>query len=325
MPSDIDLIVGIPRSGILAGITVALLKNIRFTDLDSLIEGRLSGVGSTKMHAGLVDRIADVRHALVIDDSLNRGFAMQEAKERLAELRGAMKLTFAVVYAVPDAGDEIDFFFEAIPLPRLFEWNFSHHSYLSRSCVIMDAVICETIERTDQNEADYRHRLLNAAPVYQFTAPIGCLITRRAERYRPETEAWLRGAGIQYDRLVMHDGAHSLGVGENDAFVGFTAEIYKSSKSILLIESNFGRSKRIAFLSGKPVLSVDEHKIVQPDCFAFITAKQKVVNALVNAEIGHSPLVNRQAFRRKVRRIFPSALFRFAKGVIAYRSRKASR
>lgn len=82
IPRDIDLVVGIPRSGILPAITISLLLNLRYADLDSFLEGRLSGVGSTKRHAGLIDDFRAARHVLVIDDSLNRGNAMQEARER---------------------------------------------------------------------------------------------------------------------------------------------------------------------------------------------------------------------------------------------------
>ena len=141
LPKDIDLIVGIPRSGILAGIILALMKNIRFTDLDGLLEGRLSSVGSTKDHAGIVENLGEIRHALVIDDSLNRGYAMKEAKEKLSALSNIVKMTFAAVYVVPDAADEVDLAFEKLALPRLFEWNFAHHSYLNRACVNMDRVI----------------------------------------------------------------------------------------------------------------------------------------------------------------------------------------
>ncbi len=40
IPRDVDLVVGIPRSGLLAGSILALHLNVPLTDLQGLIEGR---------------------------------------------------------------------------------------------------------------------------------------------------------------------------------------------------------------------------------------------------------------------------------------------
>lgn len=321
LPQDIDLIVGIPRSGILAGIMLALMKNIRFTDLDGLIAGRLSGVGSTKTHGGLVEKIGEVRHALVIDDSLNRGYAMQEAREKLSFLRDMVKMTFAAVYVVPDATDDVDFAFEELALPRLFEWNFSHHSYLARSCVNMDGVIWDFDPRMPGGGGTGSVR--NISPLYRFTAPIGCLVTERAEDYRSETEAWLEREGIRYDRLVMKGPSVSEEVSQ--PFSGsFAAEIYRDSKTILFIESDIERAAGIARFAGKPVLATDRQQMVEPADFTLTTIKQRVRNARINAEIAHSPLVNREAFRRRVKRIVPERLLKLTKSMIASRRERTA-
>ena len=40
VPHDIDLVVGIPRSGMLPAMMISLYLNKKVTDLDSFIEGR---------------------------------------------------------------------------------------------------------------------------------------------------------------------------------------------------------------------------------------------------------------------------------------------
>lgn len=48
IPNDIDLIVGIPRSGMFVANYIALLMNKPMTDFDGLIEGRIMSSGRTK-------------------------------------------------------------------------------------------------------------------------------------------------------------------------------------------------------------------------------------------------------------------------------------
>lgn len=48
IPHDIDLIVGVPRSGMLAASIIALDLNLPLTDIDSFLEGKIYGAGDTK-------------------------------------------------------------------------------------------------------------------------------------------------------------------------------------------------------------------------------------------------------------------------------------
>ena len=44
-PHDIDLVVGIPRSGMMPANLIALYLNKPYTDIDSFISGRILGAG----------------------------------------------------------------------------------------------------------------------------------------------------------------------------------------------------------------------------------------------------------------------------------------
>lgn len=317
VPSDVDLIVGIPRSGILPAITIALLLNLRYTDCDSFVAGRLSGAGSTKRHKGLVDSMDEVRHVLVVDDSLNRGDAMREVRERLSGFAGAVRFTFCAIYVVPDATDEVDLLFEALPLPRVFEWNFMHHVYLSHACVDIDGVLClDPIAEENDDGPRYAEFLGAALPLYRPTRPIGCLVTSRLEKYRAHTEAWLAEHGIVYDRLVMLD----VPTAEERRRLGlhgkFKGEVYRDSKAMLFIESEHSQAIEIARISGKPVLSIEAQQIVGPSQWSGVAAYQKVRNFGLNAKMSRSPLVNRQSLKRKLRRVLPEPLWNTAKRMV---------
>jgi len=77
------MLVAIPRSGLLAGTMIALHLNIGLTDIDSFCEGRIVSAGKRAELLGLPNKLSDVKHVLVVDDSIGSGSAMRDAKEKL--------------------------------------------------------------------------------------------------------------------------------------------------------------------------------------------------------------------------------------------------
>ncbi len=316
IPSDVDLVVGIPRSGILPAITISLMLNLRYADLDTYVEGRLAGTGSTKKHDGLIGDPSQARHVLVIDDSLNRGCAMREARARLQHLASDTRFTFAAAYVVPDGVPEVDIALEILPLPRMFEWNFIHHPYLKHACVDIDGVLClDPVEAENDDGANYLRFLTGALPLYRPTAQIGHLVTSRLEKYRPQTEAWLQQNGIRYDKLVMLDlpsAAERRRLGVHGTFKG---QAYRDSKAMLFIESEYRQAVEIARISGKPVLSIEGQQMINPSAWRSAASLQKVRNFGVHAQMSDSPLVSRHAFSRRMRRLLPAPIYGAARDV----------
>lgn len=313
VPADIDLVVGIPRSGILPAIIISLLLNLRYADLDGFLDGRLAGAGSTKPDAGLIREPSQARHILVIDDSLNRGYAMREAREKLSHVARDTKITFAAVYVVPDGAKEVDIVFEVLPLPRIFEWNVAHHVYLKDACVDIDGVLClDSPEEVNDDGPRYTRFLAEVPPLYRPTQRIACIVTSRLEKYRPQTEAWLKRHGVLFDKLVMLDGVTA----EERRHLGlhgqFKGEVYRNSKTTLFIESNHAQAIQIARISGKPVLSIERQEIVSPGVWSGNAIAQRLRNFDVHARMSDSPLINREAFKRRMRRILPQPIYAMA-------------
>ena len=207
LPGDIDLVVGIPRSGILAANLVSLTANIQMTDLDSFVAGKVFSSGITKRSAALGRSMSEMRRILVIDDSINGGSAMREARVKAAASGiDRERLIFAAVYGSYERYEETDFVFEVVPQPRLFQWNLMHHKFLEQSCVDIDGVLCfDPSDDENDDGAAYLRFLADARPLHVPTRRIGALVTSRLEKYRPQTEAWLAARGIEYDELVMLD------------------------------------------------------------------------------------------------------------------------
>jgi uncharacterized HAD superfamily protein/hypoxanthine phosphoribosyltransferase len=275
IPRDLDLVVGIPRSGLLAANLLALLCNIRLTDLDSYLDGRTYTSGTTKA-ASMRQPGPGPRKVLILDDSINFGEAITAARRRVAEANIGDEVNFAAVYGNTASCAEADIVFEVVPQPRLFQWNFMHHVALERACVDIDGVLCHdpTEDENDDGSA-YLRFLAEARPLYSPSRTIGTLVTSRLEKYRPQTEAWLEARGLTYRELVMLDLPSKVERQRMGAHGTFKADYYRKSHSDIFIESENGQAMTIARLSGKPVLCLQTHTLINPSLGAVLSSLTK--------------------------------------------------
>jgi uncharacterized HAD superfamily protein len=258
IPKDIDLIIGIPRSGILPATLLALYCHKPFMSLNEFLGG-LSPLGgertkdSFQLNKGTIN-------VLVVDDSINSGNALNISKQKLAEVKGEFNFIFCCIYSTDEAKDKVDIFFEIIENPRIFEWNLTRSWVYSNSCVDIDGVLCvdPTEEQNDDGEK-YREFILNAVPKYLPKVKIKYLVTSRLEKYRYETEKWLKMQNIEYQELFMLDLPNKEIRQKLNCHGKFKAEVYlkKRYSSILFIESSRHQSIEINKLTKLPVFCTD--------------------------------------------------------------------
>jgi len=287
LPEDLDIIVGIPRSGLLAANFLALYLNLPLTDVEGLCKGRILAAGRRLDEKRIPDFSNKDLRVLVVDDSVHSGSQMEKVKSRLKDTKLSYQIYYAAVYASPRGHQYVDYWYEIVDMPRCFEWNIMHHSILTNSCVDIDGVLCRdpTPEENDDGER-YREFLANVKPLVVPTKPIGWLVTCRLEKYRELTEMWLRKHGIQYKSLIMMDlpdKATRLALGNH---AKFKAEIYKSVKASLFIESSYKQAIEIVRLTGKPVFCVETGQMINP---GFVMKSYNQGKKLAN-EIIYDPL-----------------------------------
>jgi hypoxanthine phosphoribosyltransferase len=167
IPADIDVVVGIPRSGLLAATLVALALNLPLADIDGFAQGRLLSSGVTRRRKALDQGFEVLKHALVLDDSIHTGGSMAQARSKLAHLSPSISLTYLAIYGVDTASiANADIVFEIVPQPRVFQWNVMHHDILASACVDIDGVLCidPTPEENDDG-LEYLNFLSNARPL----------------------------------------------------------------------------------------------------------------------------------------------------------------
>ena len=271
IPSDIDLVVGIPKSGMIPAMMIGLSLNIPVSDLDGFLEGRLLSHGFSRCHEGQKKSLSECKKILVIDDSVCSGRSIQDARERIAGssfLSKDLQILYMVAYCASFNRDMVDLYCRELPFPRIFEWNWMHHPwFLKQSCVDIDGVLCpDPTESQNDDGAQYVRFIEETPPLYLPKHPIHTLVTNRLEKYRDSTENWLNKHGVIYDWLIMLDLpskqariASGANYGENKA------KVFSQSDCILFIESCHRQAEGIVWLSGKPVLSVEKQVILNPE------------------------------------------------------------
>jgi len=257
-----DLVVGIPRSGMIPAYMVGLFLNVNVCSFQQFRDNvRFEQLGRRPLSAAL-EFPSEARHVLIVDDTYNTGIRLSELMDTLApEVRG--RCDTSVIYALNEDAD-VDFYLEVLPLPRVFEWNIYHHdAYLLTTAFDMDGVLCRdpTAEENDDGPL-YRQFIRTAEPLFLPSTKIGAIITSRLEKYRPETEGWLGDHGVTYENLIMLNMASAEERRQKQAYGSFKAQEYVRGHYTLFIESEEHQAIEINHLSHKPVYCVASNRII---------------------------------------------------------------
>ncbi|MDX5515714.1 phosphoribosyltransferase family protein [Stenotrophomonas sp. RG-453] len=268
VPQDTEIVVGIPRSGMLPASIIALKLNIPLTDIHSFIRNDELKTGSTRNYKlKKLSRPADARKILLVDDSVASGSSMKEAIKLLSEFkeRGGTVVTLAI-YAERAHRTCVDKHFEVVNQPRMFEWNIMHHPRLSEACLDIDGVLCvDPGEDENDDGRNYLHFVQNARPLIIPTTQVKHLVTSRLEKYRKPTEEWLSRNGVRYRTLHMLDLPTAEERRRLNMHHKFKASIYGSDpEATLFIESEPEQAKEIMLATGKPVYCTGDNLLYTP-------------------------------------------------------------
>lgn len=253
----IDLIVGIPRSGMLPANMLALYLNIPMTDIDSFANGVIYQSGE---RGKLIS--PNIKNVLVIDDSISSGSALAKAKSKLSHISN-YHIVYGAAIARTSSKHLVDIYFDICDGDRIFEWNLFHHpSILANSCMDIDGVLCNDPSPDVNDDGEkYVNFLLSAPPKFIPKVKVKTLISCRLEKYRKQTMFWLYKHQIKYDNLILlnlptQDDRRRWGRhGE------YKADEYKKPYS-LFIESSINEATIIHNITHKSVFCVDAMKML---------------------------------------------------------------
>lgn len=258
--NSFDVVVGIPRSGMIPASIIATQLQLPLADLNGFAQGVISGRSGRTFNP--VERSAFSR-VLLVDDTANKGGAMGQALEQLRHL--PLKITKLVVYGPyrEEFKKVVDIVFEECPGPRVFAWNLWKHIRLSRWGFDFDGVFCPDPTREENDDGARYLEFMRTAPGLHFPVrPIGHVITGRLEAYRDPTVAQLRRYGIQFDSLTMMPYATKA---ERMAAGGrgmWKAEQVRRLGLEFYIESSLKQATIIAREAGIPVWCTETQEVV---------------------------------------------------------------
>ena len=259
IPKDIDLIVGVPRSGMLPANLLALYLNKPYTDIHSFMNGHIYKAGARSQFF----TNKDYKKILVVDDSVASGAALDKCKQDLQGYEKDFNIEYCAIYVVPGKEKTVNYYFEVVPLPRYFQWNVFNHTSLEKACFDIDGVLCED-PTPDQNDdgPKYLYFLRNARPLFIPGSKIGTIVTSRLEKYRPETEAWLTQHNVRYEKLIMLDLPDMQARQKANNHAGHKAQFYSATGGILFVESDRGQAIAINRQTRKPVLCTETFEMI---------------------------------------------------------------
>ena len=264
LPSDIDLIVGIPRSGIIPAYLIGLFLNKNVCSLNEFLNNIFPSHGDRFLEQF---KQKDKLKILVVDDSISTGNAMNRVKTKLKQYDSSKyEFIFCTVFATKQCKNMVNFYFEIVEQPRMFQWNYLNHITASQSCWDLDGVLCTdpTSEQNDDGEK-YINFISNAKPLFIPGYTIHSIVTARLEKYRELTEKWLDKHNVKYKHLYMLNLPDMQKRRKLGCHGKYKAEIYKNlTECNYFIESEHGQAVQIANISKKPVICVETDELIKP-------------------------------------------------------------
>lgn len=120
LPRDIDVVVGIPRSGLLAANLLCLALNVPMADADGFLEGRILSTGHTTKGRTWGKTEDQIHNVLVVDDSIKSGQSMQKVRTQFASLEKKYNILYCAIYGDREQ-NTCDIVFETVKSPRMFQ------------------------------------------------------------------------------------------------------------------------------------------------------------------------------------------------------------
>ncbi len=262
IPRDTELVVGIPRSGMVPAYLIALYLNIPVQDLPAFLENRAPGHGKTRRPAFEVNAPLSCNKIFLVDDSYRHGNAMKSAVASIREAGFTGEIVTCAAVILPAAQNGVDVSFIEMPWPHLFEWNMVHTARIEDACLDFDGVLCfDPTKEEDDDGPLYAKFLEEAKPLFIPTVVVGNIVSARLEKYRAVTERWLQKHGVRYRQLHLVNLPTLEERTATNAHIELKSKIYLESNAGIFIESSDEQAREIAQKTGKPVLSIESMSV----------------------------------------------------------------
>lgn len=248
-----DVVVHCPRSGTIPASLIATYLSRPLCSVEEYIRWIIS---LRKSETERTDRI------LLVDDSINTGGQMQDFIKQIKQGRPDTEIFTLSAYSTKTDRDfQPDLVLDEHPeCEYIYSWFMWKTKRISLCAVDMDGVLCADCPKEMDDDGEKYLKFLKRAPLKfkPLKHKIGAIVTSRLEKYRPQTERWLKRRGIKYGKLIM--GQWESKDERKGKQAQYKADFYSNSPYLLFIESSEKEALEIARITGKAVWCVDTGK-----------------------------------------------------------------
>lgn len=249
LPPEADLVIGVARSGLLPAATIATHLHLPLLSIGE------SGVVVDPGHGNRIPDAAPPEHVLLVDDTVAGGGTMRRLLPLVRRAYPGARVSRVVVYAHPNAVSWVDYAWALYPGKHYLEWNWANSKHVENVGLDFDGIICRDARPEEDDDGPrYKKFLLEATPLHlPRRRPVTVVATARHEKYRAETEAWLKRHRVEVKKLVMRDWDYP----ERDrwgAVARWKAKVFREAGVSLIAESDSYQAHLIAGLTNRPVV-----------------------------------------------------------------------
>jgi len=245
-----DVVVGIPRSGLLPASIIANMLNKSFASFEDLKQGYAfyKGHKMPSTHSKV----------LLVDDYIYSGYSFDVFKNKIRRFTDVDSVKTLSVFS--NGSDvKVDFVGKSISGRSLFEWNMLHREFNFEVGFDLDGVLCN--ERNiagNNNLSNYKIEIKNAVPFMIPDYTINYIITNRLEQFRDVTEDWLFRNNVKYRQLLMWDNTWNNRSGK---YISSKIGMIRGTQIKLFFESDNNTAFEINKQLGIPVLCTNTMKL----------------------------------------------------------------
>jgi hypoxanthine phosphoribosyltransferase len=241
IPRKYDIIVGIPKSGMIPAYVIGFALGLPVFNTDDIESPYFCMFKDKKI--------------LLIDDSITSGATLKSVLHELSNYN----VDTAVIYS-DRPKPNVDYYQKIVDAPRVFQWNIFKHGHLATACLDFDGVLCHDPISPEDLPDEYTEHIRNASPLHIPQKEVFAIISNRIEAHREECETWLKKHNVRYKHLILYPGTtdqrrkHYSELGGNGYW---KAEQCKRIGGKWFMESDIVQSKQIKSVINKSVFCTD--------------------------------------------------------------------
>lgn len=254
LPNDFDVIIGIPRAGLMFANIIACKFGRPLTTPDNFLRGELWFSHDSPMPS-------EVKKVLVVEDSVGFGKQITAVTAKIKAAYPHLQVETAGLFVIPQSKNLVDYSYAVKREPNLFEWNILTATWSWGDVVsTLDGVICSvpTPDWKDSSQKLVSH-IQTAKPLLIPTYPLKAIVTERPERSRDLTEQWLERNNVKYEDLLMLPDSIQP---KPENVISMKVEVARHVKPFWFWEQNPQQAREIHRRTRVPVLCTDEMRLI---------------------------------------------------------------